>query len=162
MIRAVTSDDATSICNIYNPYITDTVVTFEEKEITAADIAKRIAKVESENLPWFVAEDERGNVVGYAYATQWRDRFSFRFSVEITAYLSTTHTSKGLGSQLYQALFTELKRKNIHSAIAGITLPNEASVALHEKFAMEKVAHFTEVGLKFNRWLDVGYWQKTL
>lgn len=162
MIRAVTANDASSICNIYNPYITDTVVTFEEEVITAADIAKRIAKVESEGLPWLVAEGDLGEILGYAYATTWRDRYSFRFTVEITAYLSTEHTSKGLGTQLYQALFDELKRKNIHCAIAGITLPNEASIALHEKFAMEKVAHFKEVGLKFNRWLDVGFWQKTL
>lgn len=162
MIRPVTLDDASSICDIYNPYITDTVVTFEEEEITAADFRQRIAKVSAEGLPWFVAEDTSGNVLGYAYATKWRDRFSFRFSVEVTAYLSPDSTGKGVGSKLYQALFDELKRKNIHSAIAGITIPNEASIALHEKFSMEKVAHFKEVGLKFNRWLDVGYWQTTL
>lgn len=162
MIRAATLDDASSICDIYNPYITDTVVTFEEEVITAADIGQRITKSYTENLPWFVAEDELGNVVGYAYASKWRDRYSFRFSVEITAYLPMEHTSKGLGTKLYQALFDELKRRKIHVAIGAITLPNEASVALHEKFAMEKVAHFKEVGLKFNRWLDVGFWQKTL
>lgn len=162
MIRPVTNEDASSISDIYNPYITDTVVTFEEEETTAADFKQRIAKVNAEGLPWFVAEDESGNIMGYAYATKWRDRFSYRFSVEVTAYLSTENISKGLGTKLYQALFDELKRKNIHSVIAGITIPNEASIALHEKFSMEKVAHFKEVGLKFNRWLDVGYWQGTL
>ena len=162
MIRPATLDDASSICNIYNPYITNTVVTFEEEEITEAVIGQRIAQSTADNFPWFVAEDESGNIVGYAYAGKWRDRYSFRFSVEITAYLSTEHTSKGLGTKLYEVLFDELRRRNFHSVIAGITLPNDASIALHEKFSLEKVAHFKEVGLKFDRWLDVGFWQGTL
>lgn len=162
MIRVVQEQDANSICNIYNEYIKNTVITFEEEVIAAADIIKRITQVTADDLPWFVAEDELGNVIGYAYAAKWRDRFSYRFSVEVTVYLSSVQLSKGLGTKLYQVLFDELRRKNIHSAIGGITLPNEASVALHEKFGMVKVAHFKEVGLKFDRWLDVGYWQATL
>ena len=162
MIRAVHAQDASSISAIYNHYIANTVVTFEEEVITASEILKRITKVTADDLPWFVAEDESGNILGYAYATKWRDRFSYRFSVEVTVYLSPEHTSKGLGTKLYQVLFDELKRKKIHCAIGGITLPNEASIALHEKFSMVKVAHFKEVGLKFDRWLDVGYWQATI
>lgn len=162
MIREVQAQDASSISTIYNHYIENTVVTFEEEVITASEILKRITKVTDDDLPWFVAEDESGNILGYAYAAKWRDRFSYRFSVEVTVYLSPEQISKGLGTKLYQVLFDELKRKNIHSAIGGITLPNEGSVALHEKFGMLKVAHFKEVGLKFDRWLDVGYWQVTL
>ena len=162
MIRAVKEQDVSSICTIYNHFIENTVVTFEEKVVTASDILKRITKITADDLPWFVAEDESGNIMGYAYATKWRDRFSYRFSVEVTVYLSPEHTSKGLGTKLYQVLFEELKRIKIHSAIGGITIPNEASIALHEKFGMVKVAHFKEVGLKFDRWLDVGYWQVTL
>jgi phosphinothricin acetyltransferase len=161
VIRLVQENDARSIIDIYNEYITNTVITFEEETITTDEITNRIAKITSDNLPWYVAEDDSGNVVGYAYAAKWRDRFSYRFSVEVTVYLSPTSTTKGLGTALYQVLFDELKRKKIHSAIGGITLPNPASVALHEKFSMTKVAHFSEVGLKFNRWLDVGYWQVT-
>lgn len=162
MIRAVRAADAKAICDIYNYYISDTVITFEEQTITPADMLTRIETVQSSDLPWFVIEDKSGQVVGYTYAAKWRDRFSYRFSVEATAYLSKDHGGKGLGTQLYRSLFKALRDRGIHSVIGGITLPNDASVALHEKFSMEKVAHFKEVGLKFDRWLDVGYWQATL
>ncbi len=162
MIREVQAQDACCISTIYNHYIEHTVVTFEEEVITASEILDRITKVTADELPWFVAEDESGNILGYAYAAKWRDRYSYRFSVEVTVYLSPEHISQGLGTKLYQVLFDELRRKNIHSAIGGITLPNEGSIALHEKFGMAKVAHFKEVGLKFDSWLDVGYWQVTI
>ncbi|KGJ93803.1 GNAT family N-acetyltransferase [Colwellia psychrerythraea] len=162
MIRAVQANDAKAICDIYNYYISDTIITFEEESVSPADILTRINSLLSADLPWFVVEDKTGQVIGYAYAAKWRERFSYRFSVEVTAYLSPDHGGQGLGTQLYQALFTALKDKGIHSVIGGITLPNSASIALHEKFDMVKVAHFKEVGLKFDRWLDVGYWQATL
>ncbi|PKG80682.1 phosphinothricin acetyltransferase [Colwellia sp. 75C3] len=161
MIRTVQEKDAEAICDIYNHYITNTIITFEEQTITPVEMLSRITKVLNAELPWLVVEDDTGEVAGYAYATKWRERFSYRFSVEVTVYLSAEHGGKGLGSQLYQALFDKLKVLGIHSVIGGITLPNAASVALHEKFGMEKVAHFKEVGLKFDRWLDVGYWQAT-
>lgn len=159
MIRSVLDKDATTISEIYNYYIAETVVTFETETISAEDISARIAKIQSDNLPWLVAEDNEGNVIGYAYASKWRDRFAYRFSVEVTVYLSPNATGNSFGTKLYQALFTELRHLSIHSAIGGITLPNQASVGLHEKFGLEKVAHFKEVGFKFNQWLDVGYWQ---
>lgn len=162
MIRLVEKKDASAICDIYNVYIANSVVTFEEELINESEVHKRIEKIDSEKLPWLVAEDDKGNILGYAYASKWHDRYSYRFSVEITAYLANHHMSKGLGTQLYNVLFEQLKRKNIHSVIGCITLPNEASVRLHEKFSMTKVAHFKEVGLKFERWLDVGYWQGIL
>lgn len=162
MIRPVKEQDSKAICDIYNYYITDTVITFEEDKISSEDIITRIRKVESENLPWYVAQDKSGNIIGYAYATKWRDRFSYRFSVEVTVYLDKDKRGQGVGAQLYKTLFTSLKDKNIHSVIGGITLPNESSITIHEKFGMAKVAHFKEVGFKFNRWLDVGYWQGTL
>ncbi len=162
MIRAATNNDAQAICDIYNYYITDTVVTFEEEVVCAKDMCQRMAKVKSEGHPWYVAEDSQGNILGYAYATQWRQRFSFRFSVEVTVYLSSKYAGNGVGTKLYQKLFSQLKANGIHSVIGGITLPNDASVAIHEKFSMKKVAHFTEVGFKFGQWLDVGYWQRTL
>ncbi len=162
MIRAVQVTDAEAICDIYNHYIANTIITFEEQTITPADMLTRIEAVQGSDLPWFVIEDKTRQVVGYAYAAKWRERFSYRFSVEVTAYLSLEHSGQGLGSQLYQTLFDTLKNKGIHSVIGGITLPNDASVALHEKFNMNKVAHFKEVGLKFDQWLDVGYWQGTL
>ena len=162
IIRPAQTEDSSAISIIYNEYIANTVVTFEEELITATDIELRISQITSDNLPWLVAVDESDNVLGYAYASKWHGRFSYRFSVEVTVYLSPSHTSKGLGTKLYDELFTELKRNKIHCIIGCITLPNEASIALHEKFSMEKVAHFKEVGLKFDRWLDVGYWQTIL
>tara|TARA_R110001583_G_scaffold102853_7_gene249578 strand:+ start:23901 stop:24515 length:615 start_codon:yes stop_codon:yes gene_type:complete len=159
VIRSALDKDAISIAKIYNHYISDTVVTFETETISSEDILKRICKIQSEDLPWLIAEDDMGKVIGYAYASTWRERFAYRFSVEVTVYLSPNALGHGLGSQLYEALFTELKHRSIHSVIGGITLPNQASVALHEKFGLEKVAHFKEVGFKFNQWKDVGYWQ---
>ena len=159
MIRGVLNKDINSIAEIYNHYITQTVVTFETEAISSEDILERIAKVHSDGLPWLIAENDMGEVIGYAYASKWRERFAYRFSAEITVYLSPKFQGKGVGSQLYNALFLALKERSIHSVIGGITLPNDASVALHEKFGLEKVAHFKEVGFKFGQWQDVGYWQ---
>ena len=162
MIRGVVKKDAISIAEIYNHYISETIITFETQVISAEDMVDRISKIQSDDLPWLVAENDTGKIIGYAYASKWRERFAYRFSVEVTVYLSPNCSGKGVGTQLYQALFSELKVRSIHSVISGITLPNQASVALHEKFGLEQVAHFKEVGYKFNQWLDVGYWQGTL
>ncbi|WP_428234710.1 arsinothricin resistance N-acetyltransferase ArsN1 family B [Gracilimonas sp.] len=161
MIRPVQPKDIPYINNIYNYYIRATTVTFEEEEVSAEDITTRINKIESAELPWLVAEHE-GLIVGYAYATKWKERSAYRHSVEISVYVDHNRQGNGWGTKLYQALFTELQKKDIHLAIGGITLPNDASIALHEKFGMEKVAHFKEIGFKFGQWLDVGYWQKRL
>jgi len=160
-LRAATTDDAAAIAAIYNHYVAETVVTFEEVPVAAAEIAGRIESVQAAGFPWLVAE-EAGRVVGYAYATKWRERSAYRFSAEVTVYLAPTDTGRGLGSQLYAELFPMLEACGLHALMGGITLPNEASVALHEKFGMRKVAHFDEVGFKFDRWLAVGYWQRTL
>jgi phosphinothricin acetyltransferase len=159
-IRAATAADADGVAAIYNHYIEQTVVTFEEEPVSAAEIAGRIEGVRSLRLPWLVAEED-GRIVGYAYATKWRDRSAYRFSAESTVYLAPTDTGRGLGSSLYAQLFPMLEARGVHAVMGGITLPNEASVALHEKFEMRKVAHFEAVGFKFDRWLDVGYWQRT-
>lgn len=159
MIRSVLDKDAAYIGKIYNYYISETVATFETEIISPDIISDRIAKVQNDNLPWLVAEDDSGQVIGYAYASKWRERFAYRFSVEITVYLSPNASGAGIGTKLYEALFVELKHRSIHSVIGGISLPNPSSIALHEKFGLEKVAHFKAVGFKFDQWLDVGYWQ---
>ncbi len=158
MIRHATNTDAETIANIYNYYIQNTVTTFEESPLSARDIIGRMEKVKRLGLPWLVAEKE-SKVIGYAYATKWNERGAYRNTVETTVYLSNAWFSKGWGTKLYEALFTELRHISIHVVIGGVTLPNPASIALHEKFGMEKVAHFKEVGYKFGKWLDVGYWQ---
>ena len=159
-IRPATNDDAADIANIYNHYIRDTVVTFEEHEITAADMAGRVASVVANGLPWLVAEHV-GSIVGYAYADRWKQRSAYRHSVESTIYLDAGHTGTGLGTRLYQQFLGALPA-TVHAVIGGIALPNPASIALHERLGFAKVAHFHEVGFKFERWIDVGYWQRTL
>ena len=101
-------------------------------------------------------------MVGYAYATKWKERSAYRFSAEVSVYLSNQVQGRGLGASLYETLFSKLKEGGINTVIGGITLPNPASVALHEKMGMKKVAHFENVGFKFNQWQDVGYWQLSL
>ena len=124
-------------------------------------MVQRIKQIEALGLPWLVAMDG-DQLLGYAYATTWKARIAYRFSVEITVYLAQQLTAKGVGTLLYQALFNALETKDVHAVVACIALPNPHSVALHEKFGMRKVGHFNQVGHKFDRWLDVGYWQINL
>jgi len=161
MLRLVEAKDAQAIVDIYNYYIEHTAVTFEEEKLNVDDMLLRINKIQQVGHIWLVAE-LNNKVVGYAYSAPWRERSAYRFSCEITVYLSADAKGKGLGTSLYQALFVKLKNMDIKTVIGGITLPNDASIALHEKLGMEKVAHFTDVGLKFEQWLDVGYWQVNL
>lgn len=161
MIRPATVGDADSIASIYNHYILNTTVTFEEQAVSAQQMAQRINEVASDALPWLVAE-RAGQVVGYAYATKWKGRCAYRFSVECTVYLDPTAVRHGFGSTLYETLFPLLRARGMHVVIGGIALPNSASISLHEKFGLVKVAHFREVGYKFGKWIDVGYWQTTL
>jgi len=112
-------------------------------------------------FPWIVYE-EKGIVIGYAYASSWKERSAYRFSVEGTVYLDKDQIGRGIGIKLYEHLLHELEKNNIHYIIGGISLPNEASVALHERLGFRKCAHFKEVGRKFNQWIDVGYWEKIL
>lgn len=159
LIRAVNLSDVKDITDIYNHYISNTVITFEEDLVSVDDIKKRILNIESLDLPWLVAEEDNGTVLGYAYASPWRERSAYRFTIEITVYLSDLAIHRGIGSKLYETLFAELRKKPVHVIISVIALPNDASIALHEKFEMEKTAHFSEVGFKFDQWIDVGYWQ---
>lgn len=157
-IRPAGHADAGEIARIYNHHIRETIVTFEEQEISSQEVAARIEKVASESLPWLVAEDA-GVIVGYAYATKWHGRSAYRYSVESTIYLDHRHTGKGTGTRLYGELLAMLRAKPLHVVIGGIALPNPASIALHERLGFAKVAHFKEVGFKFGKWIDVGYWQ---
>ena len=161
MIRAATMADCEAIGRIYNHYVQSTAVTFEEQAIPSAQIAERIEAVHSASLPWLIAEQD-GQVLGYAYASKWIGRSGYRFTVESTVYLDPSVTGRGVGSILYDALLSSVRQRGAHVVIAAIALPNPASVALHEKFGFEKVAHFSEIGFKFDRWVDIGYWERTL
>ena len=160
-IRDATVEDAETIAAIYQHYVLTTSISFEEAEVPAIEMAGRIADVQAAGLPWLVAEID-GAVAGYAYATKWRVRHAYRFSVETTVYLAPASAGRGRGTSLYRALIDRLRDGGFHLAIGGIALPNPASIALHEKLGFEKVAEFREVGFKFDRWTDVGYWQLKL
>ena len=149
------------MARIYNHYITNTIVTFEVEEVTGEEMLRRIRQVQSDSLPWLVAVDQR-EVVGYSYASRWHARYAYRFSVETTVYLDHRHGGRGLGSRLYETLLQLLIDRGMRTAIGGIAIPNAASVALHEKFGYRQTAHYKEVGFKFDRWIDVGYWQLML
>ncbi len=157
-IRSVVLADAAMIAEIYNYYIETSIATFELEQIDAAEMEKRIRETLSGNYPYFVAE-ENGEILGYAYGHQFRARIAYRHSVEISVYIKNGFGGKGIATLLYERLFAELTRRDFHAVIAGISLPNEASVKLHEKFWMVKVAHFKEVGFKFGEWIDTGYWE---
>ena len=161
MIRSVKLADAEYLKEIYNYYVTDTVVTFEEDPVSTADMKQQIEAALDDDLPWFVAESD-SVIRGYAHASKWKGRCAYRYTVEITAYISHLETSKGWGTRLYQSLFAELKNRSTHAVIGGIALPNPGSIALHEKFGMTKVGQFDEVGFKFNQWVNVGYWHGTI
>jgi phosphinothricin acetyltransferase len=159
VIRPAAPEDAEAIAAIYNHYVLETIVTFEEEPVAPTEMARRIAEVRAASLPWLVAE-EGDRLAGYAYATPWRSRIGYRFSVEVTVYAAPGQVGRGIGSSLYGELLPLLEAKGLHAAMGGIALPNDASVALHEKFGFRKVAHFRESGIKFGRWIDVGYWQR--
>lgn len=158
MIRSATGDDAAAIAHIYNHYVEQTVVTFELDPVSDTEMAGRIDKCLGAPLPWLVAE-KAGQLIGYCYASKWKGRCAYRYAVEATVYLDKDITARGWGTRLYTELLAQLKQQGFHTVLGGIALPNPASVALHEKLGMEKTAHLREVGHKFGRWIDVGYWQ---
>jgi phosphinothricin acetyltransferase len=160
MIRDVKQTDVQALCEIYNHYVSHTVITFEETPVSEAEMSRRIDAVTS-RYPWLVFERD-GVVAGYAYVSTWKTRSAFRHSVESTVYVSTDFIGQRIGSQLYEALFSRLHSLDIHSVVGGIALPNPASVKLHETFGFKQVALFNEMGRKFNQWIDLGYWELLL
>jgi len=160
MIRNATISDAQQLADLYNYYIRHTLITFEEEELTAQQFSDRILKIQ-ENYPFLVYESE-GEILGFAYANKWRERSAYRFALESSVYVKQGFFGKKIGQKLYDVLFEELKQRGFKQVIGVITLPNDVSVQMHEKFGFEKAAHFKKVGLKFGEWCDVGFWQKEL
>ena len=159
-VRACNREDIPEVCAIYNYYITNTTITFEEEPLSEREMATRV-NTYLQRYPWLVCR-EQGAVVGYAYATKWKERAAYRHTAEATVYLKEGLAGRGFGKALYAVLLEELAKQNCHAVLGCIALPNESSVRLHERFGFKKVAHFPEVGRKFGRWLDVGYWQLQL
>jgi L-amino acid N-acyltransferase YncA len=156
-IRNVAAEDAAQICDIYNHYVRNTVITFEQQPVSVPEMQGRIASYAS-IYAWLVAEHD-GQVLGYAYATRWRARAAYDHTVESTIYVADAARGSGVGRPLYMALLDALRQRSIHAVVGCIALPNPGSVALHEKCGFGKVAHFAQVGRKFDQWIDVGFWQ---
>ncbi|GHU83231.1 N-acetyltransferase [Spirochaetia bacterium] len=160
MIRPVNIKDAAAICGIYNHYVKNTVITFEEIPVSFKEMEGRIQTITAQ-YPWFVLE-EAGDLAGYAYVNKWKDRPAYRHAAEVSVYLKTGREGQGLGTELFTRLLEAVGKTPIHAMVAGITLPNERSVALHERFGFKKIAEFNEIGFKLGKWLDVGYWERLL
>ena len=157
-LRLADIEDAASISAIYNPYVESSFVTFEQLRVDPEEMARRVHDVGSKDFPWYVAV-EADSLVGFAHATPWKSRSAYRFSAEVTVYVAPGNARRGIGTRLQTAVLTALRQAGFHTAIAGIALPNPASVALHKQLGFQKVAHLSQVGFKMLRWVDVGYWQ---
>ncbi|MGI9259125.1 MAG: GNAT family N-acetyltransferase [Gammaproteobacteria bacterium] len=156
-IRTATTQDGGAVAAIYNHFVTSTVVTFEEDPLSVDAMADRISTITA-NFPWIVAEEDDA-IIGYAYASRFDVRAAYGRSVETTVYVEPGHSGRGIGSKLYRALLDDLMVRETHCAIAKIALPNDSSVALHEKFGFAKVGELRDIGYKLDRWVDVGYWE---
>lgn len=161
IVRPAVDDDAVQAAYIYNHYIATSHATFELDPIDGREMLRRMQSGREAGYPFLVCEEANG-VCGFAYASAHRSRPAYANTVEVSVYVKPGNDGLGIGSKLYESLLSELASDGFHAAIAGISLPNEDSVRLHEKFGFEKVAHFREVGRKFDRWFDVGYWQRIL
>jgi phosphinothricin acetyltransferase len=160
MIRPVRLSDAEAICGIYNYYIEHTVITFEEIPLSIGEMEERIRKISSK-YPYLVWE-ENEKVTGYSYINTWKERAAYRYAAELSIYLENGKQGKGVGRTLLTRILEEVRKTDIHVLVSGITLPNDRSTALHEKFGFKKIAQFNEIGYKDNNWLDVGYWELIL
>jgi phosphinothricin acetyltransferase len=160
-IRAARDEDAAAIAEVYNHYVLQTIVTFEEEPVPPDVMRDRVRETQGAGLPFLVAATD-GDVRAFAYASAWKGRCAYRFSREVTVYVGHGDAGRGFGSALYAHMIPQLQQLGLHALLGGIALPNEASIALHEKFGFTKTAHLREVGWKFNRWIDVGYWQRLL
>jgi L-amino acid N-acyltransferase YncA len=157
MIRNVEISDAQQIVAIYNYYVLNSIVTFDETPFAENDFKERISSIAAK-YPFIVFEESE-EILGYAYANMFRQKPAYKHTVETTIYLNHKSQGKQIGTKLYTQLLKQLKEQNYHAIIGGLTLPNEASVKLHEKLGFKQVAHFKEVGYKFDKWLDVGFWE---
>ena len=157
MIRNAFAKDSVEICRIYNYYVQNSIATFEDMPVTPTDMRNRITKTTSK-FPWLVSEMGE-NLIGFAYATDWKQRAAYKFTVESTIYIDHEKAGNGFGKELYNELISMLKKFGFKQAIASIALPNEASVKLHEQLGYKKSGILRNVGLKFGQWIDVGYWQ---
>ncbi len=161
LIRHADPDrDAAACAAIYAPNVTSGVASLEERAPEPHEMADRI-RIISQTHPWLVAEID-GEVVGYAYGSRHHDRAAYRWSADVTVYISAAHHRRGVGRALYGALFPLLERQGFYEVCAGVTLPNDGSVGLHESLGFTPIGIYRDVAFKFGRWYSVGWWQMSL
>jgi L-amino acid N-acyltransferase YncA len=160
-LRPATPADAAAIAEIYAPFVTGSAVSFET-EAPDADAMRTRIQAGGGLYPWIAAEAGDGTLLGYAYAARFRERPAYRFTVETSVYLRSGEAGRGLGRQLYSPLLAILEAQGFTQAIAAITLPNPASVALHERLGFASAGSYRGVGWKLGAWHDVGLWQRAL
>lgn len=160
MIRMATPADAPAVQEIYAPIVRDTATSFEYEIPTVEEMRRRI-EATLEKHPWLVCERD-SRVIGYAYAGTHRARAAYQWTAEVSVYVAADARRGGVAFRLYTALFDELRRRGFHMAVAGITLPNPPSVALHERMGFVPLGVFHEIGYKFGAWRDVGWWEMKL
>lgn len=161
LIRHADPDrDGASCAAIYAPYVRETAISFEEHEPSALVMSRRIAGI-SRSYPWLVAEIDQV-VAGYAYGSPHRERAAYRWAADVAVYVDQGRVGRGIGRALYDALLDLLRRQGVQVACGGITLPNAASVALHEACGFELVGIYRRIGWKAGAWRDVGWWELEL
>ncbi|HYN45082.1 MAG TPA: GNAT family N-acetyltransferase [Allosphingosinicella sp.] len=160
-VRRATAADAAAIASIYAPYVAGSAISFETEPPGEAQMRARI-EAGGDLYPWFVACADDGPALGYASACAFRARPAYRFTVETTVYVADGAHRRGIGTLLYGALLPLLEAQGFTQAIAAITLPNPASVAMHEALGFTKAGVYEKVGFKLGRWLSVGLWQRAL
>jgi phosphinothricin acetyltransferase len=161
MFRTATPDDAPRIAEIFNYYVENTAVTFDESPVSAEFMRHKIETILSKGYP-FVVYEEDGQVVGYAYYSEWRPHAAYRITAETTVYLDVNHTGKGLGGEFYKILINEAREQAIHSLVGVLSLPNDASRRLQQQFGFHLAGSFRETGKKFGQLIDVEMWQLIL
>lgn len=158
MIRNVEITDASSLEKIYNYYVEHSIATFEERVIPSKTMMMRIVRLRSDNYPFVVfVEDEK--ILGYAYVSEWNVRTAYRYTSEVSVYVDKDHTGKGIGEKMLREVVKQAKEQHVHSLIAVIAMPNDASCKMHQKLGFRQVGRLKEVGLKLKKLIDVEYWQ---
>jgi L-amino acid N-acyltransferase YncA len=152
--------DAAACAAIYAPHVEASATSFEAEPPSAEELAPRIERTTATH-PWLIAERD-GEALGFAYACEHRSRAAYRWAVDVSVYIRDGNRGEGLGRSLYEELFERLRRQRFRIACAGITLPNEASVALHQGLGFVPVGVYRRIGWKQGAWHDVGWWQLDL
>jgi L-amino acid N-acyltransferase YncA len=156
-VRVASAGDAEAVAAIYAPYVLETAISFEEEPPSSMEMANRITGALATH-PFLVCESS-GSVVGYAYAGPHGQRAAYRWSASVSVYVARDGHRRGIGRRLYVELFKLLRRQGFHSLFAGITLPNDKSIGLHEALGFQHLGTYREVGFKHGAWHDVGYWR---